>query len=276
MTTMSLNGRIVVITGGARGIGHATARVLLDRGARVAIGDIDEPRVVAAGEELGVELAGPLDVTDAASFRAFYSSVSERMGSPYALVNNAGVMPVGPTLEEPDDVARRMVDINLHGVITGTKIALGAMLPRHSGHVVNIASMAGEAFLPGLATYGATKAAVIGFTEAVRMEHRSSGVHVSLVLPTFTNTELVAGTTGPPGFRNAEPEEIATAVAGLLERPRPRAYVTRSMGRVLGAQRLVPRAMAESLARRLGGHEMFLGDVDTAQRRDYEERARKS
>lgn len=276
MTVDSLRDRVVIITGGARGIGFATARRLIGLGAKVAIGDVDETRLLAAADELGIEVAGRLDVTDAESFRTFYAMVTDRLGTPYALINNAGIMPVGPTLEEPEDVARRMVDINLHGVITGTKIALDSMLPRRSGHIINVASMAGEAFVPGAATYCATKAAVIGFTEAVRLEHRTSGVGVSLVLPTFTNTELVAGTTGPRGFRNAEPEEIADAIAELLHKPRARAYVTKVMGRVLAAQRVVPRPVSEGLARFLGGEEMFLAGVDSAQRRAYEERARKS
>jgi NAD(P)-dependent dehydrogenase (short-subunit alcohol dehydrogenase family) len=276
MTVSSLHDQVVVITGGARGIGYATARKLIERGARVAIGDIDETRLLATAIELGLEVADVLDVTNAESFNAFYSMVSERLGTPHALINNAGIMPVGLTLEEPEEVARRMVDINLHGVITGTKIALASMLPHGRGHIINIASMAGEAFVPGAATYCATKAAVIGFTEAVRLEHRTSGVSVSLVLPTFTNTELVAGTTGPRGFRNAEPEEIADAIAELLERPRSRTYVTKVMGRVLAAQRLMPRSVAEGLARRLGGEQMFLAGVDPSARHAYEERARKS
>ena len=276
MTAQSLHGRVVIVTGGARGIGYATAHRLHEQGARVAIGDIDESRLLAAADELGIDLAEPLDVTDAQSFRAFYATVTERLDTPYALVNNAGVMPIGSTLEEPEELARRMVDINLHGVITGTKIALESMLSHGRGHIINVASMAGEAFVPGAATYCATKAGVIAFTDAVRLEHRGSGVRVSLVLPTFTNTELVTGTTGPRGFRNAEPGEIADAIASLLQRPRPRAYVTRAMGRALGAQRLLPRASAEALARRLGGEQMFLTGVAREERRAYEERIRKS
>lgn len=110
----SLRDRVVVITGGARGIGYATAKRLVELGASVGIGDSDESRLLAAADELGVELAARLDVTNPASFRAFYGTVTGRLGTPYALVNNAGIMPVGPTLEESNDVARRMVDINLH------------------------------------------------------------------------------------------------------------------------------------------------------------------
>lgn len=276
MKSQALPGQVVIITGGARGIGYATAKTLKYLGMRVAVGDVDETRLLEAERELDLDAAGRLDVTDPESFGAFYDSVTDRLGAPYALVNNAGVMPVGPTAEEPSEVARRMVDINIHGVITGTKLALDSMLPRRRGHIINVASMAGEASVPGLATYCGTKAAVIAFTDAVRLEHRTSGVEVSLVLPTFTNTELVAGTQGPKGFRNAEPEQIAAAIAGLLAHPRPRVYVTRAMGRLLTAQRLMPASWMESLGRRLGSDQMFLGGVDAQARSAYEERARKS
>lgn len=269
-------GRVVIITGGARGIGFATARKLSSMGAKVAVGDIDEARLLAASEELGDVVTGHLDVTDSNSFRSFYAMVSETLGSPDALINNAGIMPVGPTLDEQEAVARRILEINVLGVITGTKIALSSMLPRRSGHIINIASMAGEAFLPGLATYSASKAAVIGFTESVRLEHRTSGVNVSMVLPSFTNTELVNGATGPRGFRNAEPDEIAEAVAELLIKPTGRRYVTKLMGAAVTTQRLVPRRVSESLNRRLGAEDMFLGNLDAAERLSYEERARKS
>lgn len=276
MKAPALEGKVVVITGGARGIGYATARTLKGLGMRVAVGDVDETRLLETGRELDLDAVGRLDVTDPESFQAFYAMVIDRLGPPDVLVNNAGVMPVGPTLDESPEVARRMLEINVLGVIVGTKLALGTMLPRRSGHIINIASMAGEAYVPGLATYCGTKAAVIAFTDAVRLEHRTSGVDVSLVLPTFTNTELVSGTQGPKGFRNAEPEQIAEAIADLLAHPRPRVYVTRTMGVLLKAQRLMPAAWSEALARRLGSDRMFLGGVDQQARSAYEERARKS
>ena len=276
MNMQPLTGRVVVITGAARGIGFATARALKSSGATVAIGDIDESRLLEATDELELEVSGRLDVTDPESFEAFYAMVTDRVGPPDVLINNAGIMPIGPTLDEPGDLARRIIDINVHGVINGTKIALAAMAPRGSGHIINIASMAGETYLPGAATYCASKAAVIGFTDAVRTEYRNSGVNVSMVLPTFTNTELVTGATGPRGFRNAEPEEIAASIVRLVTRPRGRVYVTRLMGGVLTAQRFIPRRASEAMTRALGGDQMFLDGVDVIERQVYEERARKS
>ena len=101
------------------------------------------------------------------------------------LVNNAGIMQVGRFIDEDDLTARRMIDINLHGVILGTKLALERMIPRDRGHIVNIASQAGKFGAPGGATYSATKHAVVGLTEAVRGELRLMGAHidVSYVMP---------------------------------------------------------------------------------------------
>ena len=121
----SLAGRVVAITGGARGIGRATAAALVARGARVAIGDIDGPLAEKTAAELGAGTLGlPLDVTSRASFAAFLDQVEDRLGPLDILVNNAGIMPIGPFAQETDATARRMVDINVHGVIYGSKLAL--------------------------------------------------------------------------------------------------------------------------------------------------------
>lgn len=272
--TAQLNGKVVAITGAARGIGLATARLLMDRGAQVAIGDIDVDELEKAAAELGVASFGRLDVTDPESFEAFLDKVEADLGPLDVLINNAGIMPVGRIVDEPDSVTRRMLDINVYGVIVGSKLAARRMVRRGSGHVVNVASMAGELAVPGLATYCATKHAVVGFTDAARLEHRDTGVRFSMMLPSFVNTELAAGTQGAKGFRNAEPEEIAEGILRLLNRRRTRIHVTRSLGALITAQRVFPRAFNEGLARRLGGDKVFLDDVDAEARRRYESRAR--
>jgi NADP-dependent 3-hydroxy acid dehydrogenase YdfG len=269
-----VSGRVVAITGGARGIGLATARRLVAEGAQVAIGDIDEARLKEAAAELGISAFARLDVTDPQSFEGFLDFVEDDLGPVDVLVNNAGIMPIGPLHEEDDLVTRRMVEINLLGVVYGTKLALRRMLPRRTGHIINIASLAGESYVPGAATYAATKHAVKGFTESARREYRGSGVQISQVLPTFTNTELIAGTPGAKGVRNAEPEEIAAAVTALIGSPRPLVRVTRVAGALVASQAFVPRRWSESLARRLGAESTFTSEVDNDARRAYEERVR--
>jgi Short-chain alcohol dehydrogenase of unknown specificity len=267
-------GRVVAITGGARGIGFATARRLIADGANVAIGDIDEARLKEAAGELGIAAYARLDVTDPESFEAFLNHVEDVLGPLDVLVNNAGIMPIGPLAAEDDRVSRRMIEINVLGVVFGTKLALRRMLPRRSGHVVNIASLAGESYVPGAATYCASKHAVKGFTESARREYRDSGVQLSAVLPTFTNTELISGTGEPRGVRNAEPEEVAAAVAALIAKPRPMVRVTKVAGAIIASQAFLPRRVTEWLGRRLGAEAMFTTDVDVAARRAYEERVR--
>ncbi|MEV6071644.1 SDR family oxidoreductase [Nocardia sp. NPDC052001] len=269
-----ISGKVVVITGGARGIGFATARRLRDLGAQVAIGDVDEAKVKESGADLGLEVYGKLDVTDPDGFSAFLDEVERRLGPVDVLVNNAGIMPVGAFDQEPERVTRRILDINVYGVAVGSKLAAQRMLPRGRGTVINIASLAGEATTPGLATYCASKAAVLALTDTLRLEYHESGVNFCSVLPTFTNTELIAGTQGAKGLKNAEPGDIAEAVAKLIAQPRRRVAVTRLAGLLVASQHYMPRRASEALGRAFGLEHVFLDEVDQDARRAYEQRAR--
>jgi NAD(P)-dependent dehydrogenase (short-subunit alcohol dehydrogenase family) len=271
---LKVRDKVIVITGGARGIGLATATALHKLGAKVAIGDIDEATVKESGADLGLDVYGKLDVTDRESFSDFLDQVERQLGPIDVLVNNAGIMPVGRIIDEPDAVTHRILDINVYGVILGSKLAAQRMVPRGSGHVINVASLAGELNIVGLSTYCASKHAVIGFTDSARLEYYGAGVKFSLVLPTFVNTELVAGTPGMKGFRNAEPGEIAGAIVGLVAHPKPRVRITKAAGAMVVAQKFWPRALAESLNRRLGGDHVFTDEVDVEKRKAYEARAR--
>jgi NADP-dependent 3-hydroxy acid dehydrogenase YdfG len=267
-------GKIVCITGGARGIGEATAQALRARHARVVVGDVDEEAGKAVAHRLGLEAFIPVDVTDAGSFAEFVRQAESQVGPLDVLVNNAGIMPVGPLLDEDEHTARRVIDINVHGVITGTKLALHSMRPRRSGHIVNLASMAGVASVPGLATYNASKFAVVGFSDAVRLEVHPLGIDVSAILPYFVNTELAAGTSGPKWFKKAEPTQVAEAIVATLERPVARVYVPRGTGTMVRALRKLPQGWTERLNAAMGGEQVFLDNVDHRARADYERRAR--
>ena len=154
-----LAGETAAITGAARGIGRVTAEALLRQGMRVAIGDLDVGGRAGDRGELGPStVALALDVTDRASFSEFLDGAEEQFGPIDVLVNNAGIMPIGPFLDEDDATARRILDINVHGVILGMKLVLPRMIARDRGHIVNIASQAGKYGFPGGATYCASKA----------------------------------------------------------------------------------------------------------------------
>ncbi|MEM6106841.1 SDR family oxidoreductase [Mycobacterium sp. 050272] len=271
---LKIRDKVIVITGGARGIGLATATALHNLGAKVAIGDIDEVRVKESGAALGLDVYGKLDVTDRHSFAEFLDEVERQLGPVDVLINNAGIMPLGRIIEEPDAVTRRILDINVYGVMLGTKLALERMIARRQGHIINVASLAGETYIAGAATYCASKHAVVGYTDAARIEYRGTGVQFSLVNPTFVNTELIAGTQGAKGIKNAEPSDIADAIVGLVGHPKPRVRVTRLAGAIIAAQKFLPRSVSEGLNRLLGGEHVFTDDVDVEKRKAYEDRAR--
>ena len=246
----SLDGQVVAITGGGRGIGRATAAALIAKGAKVAIGDIDAPLAERTAAELGAGAIGlPLDVTDKASFTAFLDGVESRLGPLDVLVNNAGIMPVGPFVDETDQATNKLVDVNIMGVIIGSKLAVQRFRTRGRGHIVQLASIAGKGGFPGGATYCATKHAVVGLTEAMRAELRGSGIEVHQVLPIGVNTELYSGVSQARGFSTPEPEDVAAAIVELLQTGRFEQFVPKRLALVVRLNALMPRAFTEAISR---------------------------
>jgi NAD(P)-dependent dehydrogenase (short-subunit alcohol dehydrogenase family) len=269
----SLYGRVAVVTGGGRGIGRALALALASEGCRVAIGDVDAASAEAAAAELGGETIGlALDVTDRPGFTAFLDEVERRLGPIDVLVNNAGIMPVGPLDEEDDATAIRLLEINLHAVIHGTKEAIRRMKPRGTGHIVNIASSAGKSGFPNLASYCATKHGVVGLSEAVRQELRGTGVEVSVVMPGVVKTELSIGLVETPAFKSSTTEQVADGIVEALQFPRFDVYVPKSIGPTLALTNLLPRRPREALSRALK-LDRVLRDADRGARIAYEARA---
>jgi NADP-dependent 3-hydroxy acid dehydrogenase YdfG len=273
-----LAGQTAAITGAARGIGRATAQALLRQGMKVAIGDVDLPAARQTASELGPStVALPLDVTDHASFTAFLDRAEEQLGPVDVLVNNAGIMQIGRFIDEDDLTARRMVDINIHGVILGMKLALQRMVPRDRGHIVNISSQAGKFGAPGGATYSATKHAVVGLTEAVRGELRLMGAHIDLsyVMPFVVNTELGSGLGEARGMKSLQPTDVADAIVDALQHAIVDVWVPRSSKRTNTLGVLLPRALSEGMARAMKADRVLAG-ADAGVRRGYELRASRS
>lgn len=272
----NIAGKTIVITGAARGIGLATAKTLLGKGARVVIGDRDIDVLessVAALSALGPVSGHPLDVTDRESFALFLDKArADGGGRIDVLINNAGVMPVGPFLDQSQKSMRSSIEVNVYGVLTGCQLVLPEMIQRRSGHVINIASLIGLIPLPGQVTYTATKAAVIGLTVALADEVAEHNVQVSAVMPPFTNTDLISGTTTTAASKPVEPEDIAKAIVKLLNKPKTLTSVpaplrfTATLAQLLG-----PRGR-RGMNKRLGLDRIFL-DYDTTARKAYETRA---
>jgi len=270
----SLHGRVVVVTGGGRGIGKAIATALAARGCRVAIGDLDagSARETAAGLGGEEHVGLALDVTDRSGFTTFLDEIERRLGPVDILVNNAGIMAVGPFDEEDEATAVRQLEINLHAVIHGTKEAVRRMKPRGTGHIVNVASSAGKTGFPNLATYCATKHGVVGMSEAVRSELRGTGVEISVVMPGIVRTELATGLVETRGFKISTTEDVADLVVEALEFPRFDVFVPKSIGPTWAALQVVPRRAREAIARALRIDRALL-DADRDARAVYEARA---
>ena len=272
----TIHGRTIAITGAARGIGFATAKALLARGARVVIGDREvalQESAVAQLSALGQVSGYPLDVTDRDSFATFLNKArTDGNGHIDALINNAGVMPVGPFLEQSEQSIRSAIEVNFYGVLTGCQLVLPEMAARRSGHIVNIASMAGMLALPGQIVYAGTKFAVVGLTTAMADEFAPQGVDVSCVMPTFTNTELLTGTHTSSAQKPVEPEDIAAAVIKVLEKPTTLVSVPPALRFVSAiTPTLAPKAR-RWLSHKMGNDTVFL-DFDRTARDGYERRA---
>ncbi len=263
-----LEGAAVAITGGARGIGRATAELFADRGATVYIGDLDgAPRAAA---EIGRGAAGfVLDVTDRESFRAFAEAVSEAAGGIDVLVNNAGVMPLGDFLTESDGVSRTTMDVNVWGLVHGMRLVLSHMISRGRGHVVNVASMAGKLPFPGMAVYNASKYAAVGLTAAVREEYAGTGVSVSAVLPSAVRTRLSSGVPLGHGLPTVDPQDVACAIVDSVRTRRAEIPVPGYLAGVTMVQAAVPEPLMR-LVRTVIGDRRGLESVDHDVRGAYE------
>ena len=272
----NIRGKTIAITGAARGIGYATAKALLARGAQVMIGDRDvalQESAVSDLTKLGQVSGYPLDVSDKESFTAFLEKArTDGHGHIDVLINNAGVMPVGPFLEQSDQAIRSAIEVNFYGVLTGCRLVLPEMVARRSGHIVNIASLAGMLAIPGQVVYAGTKFAVVGLSTGLADEFAPQGVEVSCVMPTFTNTELIAGTHPSAAQKPVEPEAIAAAVVKVLDKPTTLVSVPAPLRFVSAITPALSPKARRWLSHKMGNDSVFL-NFDRKARESYEQRA---
>jgi short-subunit dehydrogenase len=275
----NIRGKTIAITGAARGIGHATAKALLARGARVVIGDRDVAVLESAVTELGRygQVTGyPLDVTDRESFEVFLDKArTDGAGHIDVLINNAGVMPIGPFLEQSEQSIRSSIEVNFYGVLAGCQLALPEMVKRRRGHVINIASLSGMIPVPGQVVYVGAKFAVVGLSVALADEMAPHGVEVSVIMPPFTNTQLVSGTKETAGTKPVEPEVIAAAIVKTLDKPKTMVSVPTPLRFTAAAASMLGPRGRRWMNRKLGLDNVFL-EYDQAARKSYEDRAQAS
>lgn len=268
-----LAGASTAVTGGANGIGRAIALHLARAGARVAIGDVDLAAAEAVAREAGSQaFAVALDVTRRDQFVAFLDAAEQRHGPLRLMVNNAGVDWVGPFHEEPDEVTRHEIAVNLYGTTVGSKLALERMLPRGHGHLVNVSSGVGRLPLPGSATYSATKHGVVGLTESLRLEYRRSGLAFTIVQPAQVETAMIDGQGRPRALPVVTPDDVAAAVLEAVRRRRFEVWVPRSQAASGKLAAILPRAVRDTILRAVGVPRIA-SDTDQEARREYHRRA---
>ena len=248
MADQPLSGRVAAVTGASSGIGEATALALARAGAAVALGArrVDRLEALAARieEAGGRAIAVECDVADEASANAFIAATVEQLGGLDILVNNAGVMLLGPIEGADTDEWRRMMDVNVLGLLYCTQAALPHLRESGHGHIVNVSSVAGRTASAFVGVYNATKWAVTGFSEALRQEAAMSKIRVTCVEPGMVETELPGHNTNPLVLERVEKlkekygevleaEDIADAILHAVTAP-PRVNVNEVLIRPSG------------------------------------------
>jgi NADP-dependent 3-hydroxy acid dehydrogenase YdfG len=224
----ALEGKVAAITGASSGIGEATAIALAEAGAAVALGARREDRLTSLAERIessgGRAVALKVDVSDADSARSFIEATREQLGGLDILLNNAGVMLLGPVEGAPLEEWRRMIDVNVLGLLYCTHAALPIMRESGGGHILNVSSVAGRTSRAGSAVYNFTKWGVVGFSDALRQEALHSNIRVTSIEPGYVETELQGHNENPAvvqGIKDmrekiGEPLQAEDIAAGIL------------------------------------------------------------
>ena len=269
MDTRDLRGKVGVVTGAGSGIGRATALALAERGADVAVCDVDERGVqetADAVKALGRSvLAEVVDVAQAAAMEDFARKTQAELQRVDIVINNAGIGNAGLFVDVPLDAWEKILAINIRGVVHGCHAFLPGMIEAdRGGHIVNIASMAGYCQAPGMTAYGATKFAVLGFSESLRPELALHGIGVTAICPGVINTAIVRtapmyGANDDPELReegiraferrNYSPERVAAGILAAIRKNRSVAPISPEAWIGYWAKRFFP-ASVRWLARR--------------------------
>jgi NAD(P)-dependent dehydrogenase (short-subunit alcohol dehydrogenase family) len=231
----SLAGKTAVVTGAAGGIGAATACALAARGCNVVLVDIDADAAEAARRQVeaaaatsgALVLALPADVSELSQIEGVLQRTIETFGDVHILMNNAGILRVGPALEVSDEAWQQVINVNLWGVIHGCRVFGKHFKSKGGGHIVNTASAAGLSGLPYSASYATSKFAVVGLSESLRWEFAQFGVGVTVICPGAVKTGIAKGSGGPRTAELVERyglsvEPLAKRVVQAIERDKAR------------------------------------------------------
>jgi NAD(P)-dependent dehydrogenase (short-subunit alcohol dehydrogenase family) len=260
---MNLENRLVFITGAGSGIGRATALLLAEHGCRMAISDINEAALKDLADQLGDRLAfsAMLDVSNQDAFAAVSRNLINEVSLPDIVVNNAGVGMAGSFVDTSLEDWNWLLNINLKGVIHGCHFFAQPMSERGSGHIVNVASGLGLVAAPGASAYSASKFAVVGLSESLRVELASTGVGVSAICPGIVNTGITSSmrvTTGDEqqvressrrfySRRNYGPEGVSRAIVKAITRNRGLVPVCPETHATFLLKRLFPSTAASAI-----------------------------
>ena len=250
---MKLEGTVVIVTGGSRGIGEAAAHALHGRGAKVGLVARSAVDLAAVADRLGSRVAtATADIAERSQVERAVAHLTEKLGPPHALVNNAGIGAYASVLEEDPDTYEHLMRVNYLGTVHATRAVLPGMADRRRGHIVNVASVAGKLGAPFEAAYSASKFAVVGFTESLAAEVHPFRIGVSLVNPGPVDTHFTDA-RGVPFQRKiprpVTPERVAAAIVAAIERDRFEQSIPRWLGFPPILRALAPSAYRSGLFR---------------------------
>ena len=249
-----LEDRVVVVTGAGSGIGRASAIAFAKAGMHVVVADVDGAGMATTCQE--IEAVGRrayavlTDVSSAGDVRALYEQTLSRAGSVHVLMNNAGIVRFGAALELSDDDWKRVIDIDLWGVIHGCRTFGPHLVAQREGHIVNTASLAGIAGVSGCASYVAAKFGVVGLSEALRWELAISRVGVTVVCPGLVRTGLASNAGAAHVIKamdkfGAKPDKLAAQVVRAVKRNQARVLFGFEPKLADGLRRMAPSALEQ-------------------------------
>src|SRR5262249_48405748 len=228
----NIAGKVVVITGASSGVGESTARLLAANGAKIVLGARRKDRIDTLVRDItangGCALGFKTDVTNRGDVEALVKGAVDKHGRGDAIVNNSGIMPIAPMASLKVEEWDRMIDVNIKGLLYGVAAVLPIMQKQKTGHIINIASVAGfKVFAPGGTVYSATKFAVRALTEGLRMEHRADNIRCTMISPAAVATELPKSSSKEATKNNLRyfykmaipADSIARAIAYAIEQP---------------------------------------------------------